>query len=61
MDEVARVEANCCRVYDPLPQVTSWCGVIWWFIFNDVNTVWNRVKREGKEKHGYRINRLDEN
>lgn len=58
LPELRRIAAE---FYDPLPQVTSWCGVIWWFIFNDVNTVWNRVKREGKEKHGYRINRLDEN
>ena len=47
--------------YDPLPQVNSWCGVIWWFIFNDVNTLWNRVKREGKEKDGQKIDKLDEN
>lgn len=47
--------------YDPLPQVTSWCGVIWWFITHDVNRVWNRVKRDGREKHGYNIGKLDEN
>ncbi|ODV68273.1 fatty acid desaturase [Hyphopichia burtonii NRRL Y-1933] len=47
--------------YDPLPQVNSWCGVIWWFIFNDINTLWNRVKRTGKEKHGHKIDNLDQN
>lgn len=47
--------------YDPLPQVHSWCGVIWYFVFSDVNTLWNRVKRAGKEKHGYKIGGLDSN
>ncbi|CAK9441523.1 uncharacterized protein LODBEIA_P53910 [Lodderomyces beijingensis] len=47
--------------YEPLPQVKSWCGVIWWFIFNDVNLLWNRVKRRGKEKHGHKIDKLDQN
>ncbi|ABN64723.1 fatty acid desaturase (DSD1) [Scheffersomyces stipitis CBS 6054] len=47
--------------YDPLPQVTSWCGVIWCFMFNDVNTLWNRVRRTGKERHGSRIRNLDQN
>ncbi|KAI5958688.1 DES1 [Candida pseudojiufengensis] len=47
--------------YDPLPKVNSWCGVLWWFIFNDVNLLWNRVKRQGKEKHGYKIDKVDEN
>ncbi|KAK6462028.1 fatty acid desaturase [Scheffersomyces coipomensis] len=47
--------------YDPLPQVKSWCGVIWYFCFDDINTLWNRVKRDGKEKHGTSINNLDQN
>lgn len=48
--------------YDPLPKVESWCGVIFWFCFNDVNTLWNRVKRIGKEKHGHKVKtRLDMN
>ncbi|ODV81324.1 uncharacterized protein CANTADRAFT_18978 [Suhomyces tanzawaensis NRRL Y-17324] len=48
--------------YDPLPQVNSWCGVIWWFCFNDINTLWNRVKRVGKQKHGHKVTqRLDMN
>jgi sphingolipid delta-4 desaturase len=41
--------------YDPLPQVGSWCGVIWWFCFNDVNNLWGRVKRSGKEKLGSKV------
>lgn len=47
--------------YDPLPQVESWVGVLWWFCFDDINTLWNRVKRTGKEKHGHKIDKLDEN
>ncbi|KAK6203606.1 fatty acid desaturase [Scheffersomyces amazonensis] len=47
--------------YDPLPQVTSWCGTIWDFMFCDVNTLWNRVKRVGNEKSGTNINNLDQN
>lgn len=47
--------------YDPLPQVHLWVGVLWWFIFNDVNTLWNRVKRTGKEKRGDRVADLDKN
>lgn len=48
--------------YDPLPKVDSWCGVIFWFCFNDVNTLWNRVKRLGKQKHGNKVNvPLDDN
>lgn len=48
--------------YDPLPQVHSWSGVIIWFIFNDVNNLWNRVKRTGKEKSGKNVGiRLDIN
>ena len=44
--------------YDPLPQVHSWCGVIWYFFFSDVNTLWDRVKREEKDKHRYNIGGL---
>lgn len=47
--------------YDPLPSVNSWCGVIWGFCFNDINTLWNRVKRQGTEKLGTKINGLDKN
>lgn len=47
--------------YDPLPQVESWCGVIWWFCFNDVNRLWNRVKRSGKIKSGTKVDKLDQN
>lgn len=47
--------------YDPLPQVNSWCGVIWHFCFNDINNLWNRVKRTGTEKHGTNVNNLDVN
>lgn len=46
--------------YDPLPKVNSWCGVIWWFCFNDVNTLWNRVKRTGKEKDGSKLDTEEE-
>ncbi|KAG5417861.1 DES1 [Candida metapsilosis] len=58
LPEVRRIAAD---FYDPLPEVTSWCGVIWTFIFNDVNTLWSRVKRKGKEKHGHKIDNLDKN
>ncbi|EGW31173.1 fatty acid desaturase [Spathaspora passalidarum NRRL Y-27907] len=58
LPELRRIAAE---FYDPLPQVTSWCGVIWWFITNDINTLWNRVKREGKEMHGHKIDNLDKN
>lgn len=48
--------------YDPLPQVNSWVGVIVWFVLNDVNLLWNRVKRTGKEKSGTKVGvRLDIN
>lgn len=47
--------------YDPLPQVNSWCGVLWWFCFDDVNTLWSRVKRTGKERLGQNISGLDTN
>ncbi|CAI5759676.1 unnamed protein product [Candida verbasci] len=47
--------------YDPLPQVNSWIGVIWWFIFNDINKLWSRVKREGNIKSGTKIDKLDQN
>ena len=59
LPELRRIAAD---FYDPLPHVDSWCGVIWWFCFNDVNTLWNRVKRTGKEKHGTKVScKLDEN
>lgn len=41
--------------YDPLPQVNSWCGVIWYFVTDDVNTLWNRVKRAGNLKDGSKV------
>lgn len=48
--------------YDPLPKVDSWCGVIWWFCFSDINRLWNRVKRSGKVKSGTNVKvRLDTN
>lgn len=47
--------------YDPLPQVDSWCRVLWDFCFDDVNTLWCRVKRPGSERHGSRIRGLDKN
>lgn len=48
--------------YDPLPKVDSWCGVIYWFIFDDINLLWNRVKRTGKNKSASAVNvRLDIN
>lgn len=48
--------------YDPLPQVHSWVGVICWFVLKDVNVLWNRVKRTGKEKSGTNVGvRLDIN
>lgn len=58
LPEVRRIAAD---FYDPLPQVDSWCGVIWWFCFNDINTLWNRVKRTGKQKHGHQVPGLDQN
>ncbi|CUM46737.1 uncharacterized protein AC631_02419 [Debaryomyces fabryi] len=59
LPELRRIAAE---FYDPLPQVESWCGVIWWFCFDDINTLWNRVKRNGKEKHGYNVGiKLDVN
>lgn len=47
--------------YDPFPQVDSWCRVLWDFCFNDVNTLWCRVKRPGSERHGAKIQGLDKN
>ncbi|EEQ37034.1 hypothetical protein CLUG_01157 [Clavispora lusitaniae ATCC 42720] len=47
--------------YDPLPQVDSWCAVLWNFCFHDVNTLWCRVKRSGTERHGSRVSGLDRN
>lgn len=46
LPELRRIAAE---FYDPLPQVNSWCGVLWWFCFNDVNMLWNRVKRVTKK------------
>ncbi|KAL7665052.1 sphingolipid 4-desaturase [[Candida] zeylanoides] len=57
-----RVRALAAEFYDPLPQIPSWCGVIWGFCFNDVNSLWNRVKREGRQKSGAHVGvPLDEN
>ncbi|CAH6722873.1 sphingolipid delta(4)-desaturase [[Candida] jaroonii] len=47
--------------YDPLPKVNSWVGVIVWFILNDVNDLWNRVKRSGKQTNGSKVGGLDSN
>lgn len=47
--------------YEPLPQINSWCGVLWSFCFNDVNTLWNRVKRTGKVRLGRNVSGLDRN
>lgn len=47
--------------YNLLPQINSWCGVLWYFCFNDINSLWNRVKRTGKEKQGHKIGNLDKN
>lgn len=58
LPELRRVAAE---FYDPLPQIDSWCGVIWHFCFNDVNTLWNRVKRTGKERLGRNVSGLDRN
>ncbi|KAI3403574.2 DES1 [Candida oxycetoniae] len=55
------LRAMAPEFYEPLPQVKSWCGVLWSFVFDDVNLLWNRVKRQGKEKHGHKIAKLDEN
>lgn len=59
LPELRRIAAD---FYDPLPQISSWCGVLWWFCFNDINTLWNRVKRVGKQKSGKKVGiRLDLN
>lgn len=47
--------------YEPLPKIESWCGVLWHFCFDDVNTLWVRVKRAGKERNGSKISGLDKN
>lgn len=47
--------------YEPLPQVESWTRVLWDFCFNDVNTLWCRVKRQGSERNGSKITGLDKN
>lgn len=47
--------------YDPLPKVDSWCRVLWDFCFEDVNTLWCRVKRLGTERNGSNIKNLDKN
>ncbi|EGV60302.1 hypothetical protein CANTEDRAFT_110367 [Yamadazyma tenuis ATCC 10573] len=56
-----KLRAMASEFYDPLPQVHSWTGVIIWFVLNDVNSLWNRVKRSGKEKSGKKVGRLDVN
>lgn len=59
LPELRRIAAD---FYDPLPQVSLWTGVIWWFCFNDINTLWNRVKRHGNVKQGTQVKvKLDEN
>lgn len=59
LPELRRIAAE---FYDPLPQIDSWCGVLWYFCFNDINTLWNRVKRMGKQKNGAKVGiRLDLN
>lgn len=47
--------------YEPLPQVKSWCGVLWYFCFEDINNLWCRVKRAGTQKEGLKIGGLDKN
>lgn len=58
LPELRRIAAE---FYDPLPQVKSWCGVLWYFCFEDVNTLWCRVKRAGTQKLGRKIGGLDKN
>lgn len=60
--KLPELKAIASEFYDPLPQVNSWVGVIWYFCFSDINTLWNRVKREGKEKSGANVKvKLDQN
>lgn len=47
--------------YDPLPQIPSWCGVIWYFCTSDINNLWCRVKRLGRVKSGRNVEHLDKN
>lgn len=47
--------------YEPLPQIDSWCGVLWHFCFDDVNMLWCRVKRLGTQRLGARVVGLDKN
>lgn len=58
LPELRRIAAD---FYDPLPQVDSWCAVIWNFCFHDVNSLWCRVKRSGGERQGLKISGLDRN
>ncbi|CAN3374355.1 hypothetical protein DIURU_000767 [Diutina rugosa] len=59
LPELRRIAAD---FYDPLPQVTSWTGVLWWFCTRDINTLWNRIKRHGKVTSGRKVGvRLDVN
>ncbi|CUM63236.1 uncharacterized protein PRCAT00000807001 [Priceomyces carsonii] len=59
--KLPKLRSIASEFYDPLPSVDSWCGVIWWFCLNDINSLWNRVKRTGKEKQGHKIGNLDQN
>lgn len=59
--KLPRLREIAHEFYDPLPQIDSWTGVLWDFCFQDVNTLWCRVKRLGTEKHGCNLYRLDPN
>ncbi|CAN3356274.1 sphingolipid delta(4)-desaturase [Diutina catenulata] len=58
LPELRRIASD---FYDPLPQVSSWTGVLWWFCVSDINTLWNRVKRTGNVTSGRKVGGLDEN
>ena len=58
LPELRRIAAE---FYDPLPQIDSWCGVLWHFCFNDINNLWCRVKRTGDVKEGSKVSGLDKN
>lgn len=60
--KLPKLRQMASEFYDPLPQVNSWVGVICWFVLDDINVLWNRIKRTGKEKSGTKVGvRLDVN
>lgn len=60
--KLPQLKKIAAEFYDPLPQVNSWVGVIWHFCFDDINCLWNRVKRKGKERLGANVKvKLDQN